>query len=96
MNIKIPEQISSVFSKVEGKNRYYVFVGILFVVFLLDYFLLMSPQLSSLKKINPEIRTLSENIKKAKADIDKLLSCMPIWTRRECSSLVVTVEPSGS
>ena len=72
MSIKIPEQISSVFSKVEGKNRYYVFVGILFFFFLLDYFLLMSPQLGALKKINPEIKTLSDNIKKAKEDIEKL------------------------
>ena len=72
MNVKIPEQISSVFSKVDSKNRYYVFVGILFAVFLLDYFLLMSPQLSALRKINPEIKAVSENIKKAKEDIKKL------------------------
>ncbi len=72
MSIKIPEQISSVFSKVDGKNRYYVFIGILFAVFLLDYFLLMSPQLSALRKINPEIKDISENIKKAKEDIKKL------------------------
>ena len=72
MSVKIPEKISAVFSKVDGKNRYYVFVGILFVVFLLDYFLLMSPQLSSLKKINPEIKSVSENLKKAKEDIKKL------------------------
>jgi len=72
MNIKIPEKISSIFTKVEGKNRYYVFVGILFFVLLLDYFILMRPQLGALKKINPEIKTLSENIKKAKEDIKKL------------------------
>ena len=72
MSIKVPKQISAVFSKVDGKNRYYVFVGILFAVFLLDYFLLMSPQLSSLKKINPEIKAVSEKIMKAKEGIDKL------------------------
>ncbi len=72
MSIKVPEKISAVFSKVEGNNRYYVFIGILFAVFLLDYFLLMSPQLGALKKINPEIKALSDNIKGAKADIKKL------------------------
>jgi len=72
MNIKIPDKISSLFSKVEGNNRYYVFVGILLFVFLLDYFLLMSPQLGALQKISPEIKTVSENIKKAKEDIEKL------------------------
>ena len=72
MSVKIPEQISSVLSKVDGKNRYYVFLGILVAVFLLDYFLLMSPQLSALRKINPEISAVSENIKKAKEDIKNL------------------------
>jgi Tfp pilus assembly protein PilO len=72
MNIKIPDKISAVFAKVEGNNRYYVFVGILFVFFLLDYFLLMSPQLAALRKIKPEIKTLSDNIKKTKEDINKL------------------------
>ena len=74
MNIKIqiPEKIASVFTKLEGKNLYYVFVGVLVLVFLLDYFILMRPQLAALGKINPEIRTLSENINKAKEDIDKL------------------------
>jgi len=72
MSVKIPEQISSVVSKMDGKNRYYIFIGILVVVFLLDFFLLMNPQLGALKKINPEIKTLSENIKKAKEDIERL------------------------
>ncbi|MBN1869965.1 MAG: type 4a pilus biogenesis protein PilO [Candidatus Omnitrophica bacterium] len=72
MNVKIPEQLSAIFSKVDGKNRYYIFVGILVAVFLLDFFLLMSPQLSALKKINPEIKTVSDNINKAKEDIDRL------------------------
>jgi type IV pilus assembly protein PilO len=72
MNLKVPEQISSVFSKVDGKNRYFVFVGILLAVFLLDYFLLMRPQLSALRKISPEIKSVSDNIKKAKEDIKKL------------------------
>ncbi len=74
MNIKIPEKISSIFLKVEGNNRYYVFIGVLVFVFLLDYFLLMSPQLGALRKISPEIKTVSEDIRKAKADIDKLNS----------------------
>lgn len=72
MNAKIFDKISSVFEKVDGKNRYYVFIGILLAVFLLDYFLLMSPQLSALRKISPEIDILSGDIKKAKEDMGKL------------------------
>ncbi|HQP10441.1 MAG TPA: type 4a pilus biogenesis protein PilO [Candidatus Omnitrophota bacterium] len=72
MTIKIPEKISSIFAKVEGNNRYYAFVGVLFVFLLLDYFFLMGPQLGALRKIRPEIKVLSDNIKKAKEDIKKL------------------------
>lgn len=72
MSIKIPEQISSVVSKMDGKNRYYVFIGILVAVFLLDFFLLMNPQLGALRKISPEIKALSENIRKGKEDIERL------------------------
>ena len=65
-------KISSFLLKVEGKNRYYIFIGILVFVFLMDYFLLMSRQLSALRKINPEISLLSEDIKKVKNDMKKL------------------------
>lgn len=72
MNKKISDKISLVFEKIEGKNRYYVFIGILLFVFLLDYFVLMSPQLAALRKITPEIRIVQDNIKKLKKDMQKL------------------------
>lgn len=72
MSAKIFDKILLVFEKIDGKNRYYVFIGILLAVFLLDYFLLMSPQLSALRKISPEIDILSGDIKKAKEDMGKL------------------------
>jgi len=72
MNEKILSKISSAVEKIDDKNRYYVFVGILLLVLLLDYFLLMSPQLSALRKISPEINILATDIKKAKEDMAKL------------------------
>ena len=68
----IREKVSSIFEKIDGNNRYYVLVGFMAFVFLLDYFVLMSPQLAALGKINPEIRAVSDNIKKAKADMKRL------------------------
>ena len=72
MNANISDKISLIFEKVDGKNRYYVFVGVLLAVFLLDYFLLMGPQLEALRKISPEIDITSSNIKKVKEDMKKL------------------------
>lgn len=68
----IREKISSIFEKIEGNNRYYVLVGFMALVFLLDYFVLMGPQLAAFKKINPEINGVSDKIKKAKSDMKKL------------------------
>jgi len=68
----IREKISFIFEKIDGNNRYYVLVGFMALVFFLDYFVLMSPQLAALKKINPEIKVVSDQIKKAKTDMKKL------------------------
>ena len=68
----IREKISSIFEKIDGNNRYYVLGGFMALVFLLDYFVLMSPQLAALGKINPEIRAVSDSIRRAKVDLKKL------------------------
>lgn len=68
----VKEKISSLFEKIDGNNRYYFLAAVMAVIFLLDYFVLMSPQLASLKKINPEIKAVSDNIKRARDDMDQL------------------------
>ncbi len=72
MSINVSDKISSLFEKVDGNNRYYVLLAILLVVFLLDYFFLMSPQLAALQKINPEIKTVSSDIEKVKKEMQNL------------------------
>lgn len=64
-----PDQFSSLLDNIDEKTRYYIFGGILLFFFLLDYFLLMGPQLGALSKINPEIKILKEDISKAKTNI---------------------------
>lgn len=68
MKIKVQDLIN----KIDEKNRYYVLIGILFFIFLLDYFLLMRPQLVTLTKINPEIKMLLQDIQKTQEDSQKL------------------------
>ena len=72
MKIEFFEKIKSALANLDEKNRYYIFGGILLFVFLLDYFLLMRPQLGALAKLNPENKILSEEIQKAKDDIQQL------------------------
>lgn len=65
----------SIRSKMDGMDAkmFYVILGVaLLAVFLLDYFLLMSPQLNTLTKINPEIKQLQEDITKAKNNSQRL------------------------
>ena len=68
MKIKVSELIG----KIDEKNRHYFLIGALLFIFLLDYFILMRPQLVTLTKINPEIKLLSQDSEKAQEDIGKL------------------------
>lgn len=72
MKLKIPKNFSSILEKINDKNRHYVFGGILVVIFLLDWFILMQPQLRALQKINPELKALSESIQNTKNDIQNI------------------------
>lgn len=72
MSPQVPEKYIEAIKNMDDKTRYYIFGGILFVVFLLDYFLLMKPQIDSLNKINPEVSLLVEDIQKIESDILRL------------------------
>jgi len=75
MVAKSSDQMDKVIGKLqdmEPKNWYIVFAAIIVVILALDYFLVMRPQLGTLSKMNPEIKTLSDNLKKTKDDIGKI------------------------
>ena len=48
------------------------FAGILVFFFFVDYMVLMRPQLNALGKINPKIRTLADDIKATKENVQKI------------------------
>ena len=66
------ENILSQLPKIDEKNRNYILGGVLILIFLLDYFLVMSPQLKTLRTLNPKLGTMSTDIKSAKDGIAKL------------------------
>ena len=68
MNLNIAEKLG----KLSDQNRLYVFIGVLIFVFFFYYLVLMKPQLATLAKITPENKVLSEDIQKARGDIQKL------------------------
>ncbi len=68
MNTNFPE----IFRAMDAKSRYYIFIGILVLALLLDYLILMKPQLAALAKILPEVKILRQDIQKAREDIQKL------------------------
>lgn len=70
MGLKNNETVAKLLEKVNEKNFYYIFGGVLLCIFLLDYFILMRPQLNALAKINPEIKTIQDDLKKAESDIE--------------------------
>ena len=58
--------------QINEKNRNYVLGGILLAVFAVYYFVIMQPQLSALRALNPEITSLKEDLQTAKDNIGKL------------------------
>ena len=72
MKVRIPTNLSGLLEKINEKNFHYIFIGALLLIFLLYYFVLIRPQLNALWKIEPEIKTLTGNIKKAKDDTNNL------------------------
>lgn len=72
MKLDLSEKFGPLLEKIDEKNFYYIFGGILVFIFLLDYFVLMRPQLNSLSKITPEINLLKEDIDKAQGDMQRI------------------------
>lgn len=72
MKLQIPEQYLEKIKNLDEKNCFYIFIAILLFIFLLDYFVLMRPQLEALTKINPEIKILSDNLKNTKIELSKV------------------------
>ena len=71
MNIKIPPKLLALLEKIDDKNIHYVLGGAIVVILVLDIFLLMWPQMQAINKINPKIKTLSEDLKAARDNIQK-------------------------
>ncbi|MBF0532938.1 MAG: type 4a pilus biogenesis protein PilO [Candidatus Omnitrophica bacterium] len=70
--MNIQDQIAAWINAIDEKQRYAILAGILFSFFLVDYFVLMNPQLAALSKINPQIKILEENLNKAAEDMGKI------------------------
>ena len=68
------DKLTQYIPKIDEKNQYYFLGGILLVIFLLDYFIMMQPQLATLRTINPKISLLITDIKSAQENMEKLES----------------------
>jgi Tfp pilus assembly protein PilO len=72
MNIIIKDKIISFLNDTDERMRYLIFAGVLLLIFMLDYFILMKPQLTALTKIIPKNRILIQDINKTKEDIQRI------------------------
>lgn len=68
----VSEKISEFLKNAGNRTKYMIFGGILLFIFLLDYFLIMSPQLSTLVKVSTKISTLAADIERTKNDMIRL------------------------
>jgi type IV pilus assembly protein PilO len=69
--MKLQARLTGFLEKIDNRQRYYIFAGLLMFIFLMDYVILMRPQLSSLSKITPEIQILRDDLRLAKENIER-------------------------
>lgn len=79
MSAKLPESLSKNFEplitklkNLDEKNLYILFFAVLLLIFVLDFYVLMQPQLNALYKLTPNIKSREEDIAKTKDDISRL------------------------
>ncbi len=70
--MNILDKISQSFPQINETNRNYVLGGILLFIVLFDYFLVMRPQIAQLTKLNPEIKVVSNDLKRVKEELQNL------------------------
>jgi len=70
--MSINEKIMKALPAIDEKNRNFILGGILLAIFLLDYFVVLQPQLSTLNKLTPQIKILSEDLVRARTNIQRI------------------------
>jgi len=77
--MQLPEPLStkindivSFIKNADEKTRYYIFGGILVVILILDYLILMGPQIARFTKISGEIKSLRTQIELTKSNLLRL------------------------
>ena len=77
--IKLPPQIADKLSELGDKLKnadqqtiYYIFAGVLVGIFLLDYLLIMRPQIKTLTKLTPEINEMKGNVERTGTNLLRL------------------------
>lgn len=70
--MKISDIIPQTILKINQRTRYYFLWGILLGVFLLDYFVIICPQLNALTAVRSETIVLAKNLKEIKTHLPKI------------------------
>jgi Tfp pilus assembly protein PilO len=66
------EQINQGVMKINEKNPYYLLIGLLVAILIIDYIAVMQFQLRTLSSLNPKIKSLSEEVTSTKNHIQRL------------------------
>ena len=70
--MKIPDKVLELFNNLDERSRNLALVGALIFILILDFFIIMRPQLRGLAKISPKIKTLANDLKTTKNDMKRV------------------------
>ena len=69
---QISNQLFAVIQKINAKNPYYTIIARLLMVLVIDYFLLMQFQLSTLRSLSPKVNSLTQDLKTTRSNITQI------------------------
>lgn len=68
----LPEQFNKIIAQINEKNPYYLLIGVLVLMFVLDYLLVVQFQLGVLNKLNPKVTAKAQELTEAKKNIEQM------------------------
>ena len=69
---KIVDQLMKVIQKINEKNPYYTIIAGIVILLVADYFVLLQFQLSSFRALNPQLTSLSQDLKTTRVNIKQM------------------------
>ncbi|HSV43095.1 MAG TPA: hypothetical protein VLJ10_00945, partial [Candidatus Bathyarchaeia archaeon] len=72
IKIDAKKEILKFIARINERNPYYLMIGVLVIVLILDYFLIMQFQLGAIRRLGPRVSEIRDDFKEFEANRDRV------------------------